>query len=42
MKNEFNWDINQTGILNHLGEPIKGYKDITRNDDHFASWMSAL
>lgn len=32
-KNAFNWDINQTQILNAQGQPIKGYKEITRNDD---------
>lgn len=32
-KNAFSWDINQTGILDINGKPIKGYKEITRNDD---------
>jgi len=35
MKNEnaFNWDIKQTGILDINGNPIKGYKEITRDDN---------
>jgi len=31
--NAFNWDIKQTGILDINGQPIKGYKQITRDDD---------
>jgi hypothetical protein len=31
--NAFNWDINQTGILDINGNPIKGYKQITRDDN---------
>lgn len=31
--NAFDWDINQTQILDINGNPIKGYKQITRNDD---------
>jgi hypothetical protein len=35
MKNEnaFNWDIKETGILDINGNPIKGYKQITRDDN---------
>lgn len=35
MKNEnaFSWDIKETGILDINGNPIKGYKQITRDDD---------
>lgn len=32
-ENEFNWDIRETGILDINGNPIKGYKQITRDDD---------
>jgi hypothetical protein len=32
-KNAFEWDIKQTGILDINGNPIKGYKEITRDDD---------
>lgn len=32
-KNEFEWDIKQDGILDINGNPIKGYKQITRDDD---------
>lgn len=32
-KNAFEWDIKQTGILDANGNPIKGYKQITRDDD---------
>ena len=32
-KNAFTWDINQKGILDANGNPIKGYKHITRNDN---------
>ncbi|MHA1815313.1 MAG: DUF932 domain-containing protein [Candidatus Heimdallarchaeaceae archaeon] len=32
-KNAFDWDINQTPIFNAQGEIIKGYKEISRNDD---------
>lgn len=32
-ENAFDWDINQTGILDINGNPIKGYKQITRDDD---------
>jgi hypothetical protein len=31
--NAFEWDIKQTGILDINGNPIKGYKEITRDDD---------
>lgn len=31
--NAFNWDIKETGILDINGNPIKGYKQITRDDD---------
>ena len=31
--NAFNWDIKQTGILDINGNPIKGYKEITRDDN---------
>ena len=31
--NAFNWDIKQTGILDINGNLIKGYKQITRDDD---------
>lgn len=31
--NEFEWDIKQTEILDVNGNPIKGYKQITRDDD---------
>ncbi|HIP31407.1 MAG TPA: DUF932 domain-containing protein [Crocinitomicaceae bacterium] len=33
-KNAFNWDIKQTAILDIHGNPIKGYKQITRDDDN--------
>jgi len=32
-ENAFDWDIKQTGILDINGKPIKGYKQITRDDD---------
>lgn len=32
-KNEFEWDIKQDGILDINGNPIKGYKQITRDDN---------
>lgn len=32
-ENAFNWDIQETGILDINGNPIKGYKQITRDDD---------
>ncbi|MEK6829762.1 MAG: DUF932 domain-containing protein [Nanoarchaeota archaeon] len=32
-KNAFTWDIEQKGILDLNGNPIKGYKHITRNDN---------
>ncbi len=31
--NAFTWDIQESGILDIDGNPIKGYKQITRNDD---------
>ncbi len=31
--NAFDWDIQQTGILDINGNPIKGYKQITRDDN---------
>lgn len=32
-KNAFNWDIKETGILDIHGNPIGGYKQITRDDN---------
>lgn len=32
-ENAFGWDIKETGILDINGNPIKGYKQITRDDD---------
>lgn len=33
MNNAFNWDINESKILDINGNPIKGYKQITRDDN---------
>lgn len=33
MKNEFNWDVKTSGILDINGNPIKGYNEITRDDN---------
>lgn len=33
IQNAFNWDINMTQVLNHRGEVIPGYNEITRSDN---------